>query len=292
MTLADWWRLARPPTLAATLAPVAVGTAAAALAGPVSPAWTLVMLVVGLLLQIATNMTNEYADYARGVDDRESVGIAGVIVSGRHAPATVRAWAYGTYAAAFVLGLALVAARGLVLLLLGLGAILAGFLYNAGPRPLSATPLGEALVFVVMGPVEVLASEIAAGGRVTAAGAVASVAVGFLVAAILTANNLRDLDQDRARGRRTLVIRLGRTAGFRFLVALVAAGMGWAPLAAALGWLPLPAAAPLLAVPWAWRALERLREPGALRRGVLVVGRIHLVTAFLLGAGLAAAAVV
>lgn len=291
MTVADWWRLARPPTLAATFAPLVVGTAAAGLAGPVSVPWTLVMLVVGLLLQIATNMTNEYTDYARGVDDPESVGIAGVIVSGRYSPETIRAWAYGTYAAAFVLGLVLVAVRGWVLLALGVGAILAGFLYNAGPRPLSATPWGEALVFVVMGPVEVLASELAAGGRTTAAGVAASVAVGFLVAAILTANNLRDFDKDRARGRRTLVIRLGRSGGFRLLTILVLAGIWWAPLAAVLGWLPPPAAATALATPWAWRALEGLQAPGALRRGVLVVGRVHLVTALLLGAGLGAAAV-
>jgi 1,4-dihydroxy-2-naphthoate octaprenyltransferase len=291
MTVADWWRLARPPTLAATFAPVVVGTAAAALAGPVNPTWTLVMLVVGLLLQIATNMTNEYTDYARGIDDPESVGIAGVIVSGRYSPATIRRWAYGTYVAAFGLGLVLVAVRGWVLLALGVAGILAGFLYNAGPRPLSATPWGEALVFVVMGPVEVLASELAAGGRATLAGAAASVAVGFLVAAILTANNLRDFEQDQARGRKTLVIRLGPRSGFRLLRLLVLAGILWAPLAAALGWLPPTAAVTLLAAPWAWRRLEGLKAPGALRRGVLVVGRVHLVTAFLLGAGLGAAAV-
>ncbi|CAB1128257.1 1,4-dihydroxy-2-naphthoate octaprenyltransferase [Candidatus Hydrogenisulfobacillus filiaventi] len=287
MTVRQWWALARPATLPASVVPVAVGAAVAAERGPWSWPLSLVMLVVALLLQIGTNMVNEWADFHRGVDAPDSVGIAGVIVAGHLSPATVWRWAVGTYALAFGLGLGLVAVRGWPLLALGLAGIGAGFLYNAGPRPLSATPWGEALVFAIMGPVEVLASEVAAAGTISPGGWAASVAVGFSVAAILTANNLRDRDKDGARGRRTLAVLLGDRGGARLLAALVAAPFLWLALAAGLGWLPVTVLAAWLAVPVAVAGVRRLMQPGpGRRRAVAVVGRIHLLAGLLLAMGL------
>jgi 1,4-dihydroxy-2-naphthoate octaprenyltransferase len=285
MTLREWWTLARPPTLPASVVPVAVGAAAG---GARAPYWSVpVMLAVALLLQIATNMTNEYADWHRGVDHPGSVGIAGAIVSGRFRAETIRNWALGTYGMALGLGLLLVALRGPLLLVLGLLAIGAGFLYNAGPYPLSATAWGEVLVFWVMGPLEVLVSEVAVSGRATPTGFWASLTVGFMVAAILLANNLRDREDDAARGRRTLAIRLGTGRGFRVLRLLVVAGLAWPVVASLLGRLPWGSSATLLVVPWAWGQLTRLERPDGLRQAVLIVGRIHLAGGLLLALGLA-----
>lgn len=286
MTLREWWQLTRPPTLPASVVPVAVGTAAGSLSGPVSPEWTALMLVVALLLQVATNLTNEYADFARGIDGTDSVGIAGVIVSGQMTVQRVRRCALVTYGVALALGLVLVAVRGPVLLVLGLLAILTGFLYNAGPRPLSATPFGEVVVFLMMGPIEVLASEMAATGRLTVTALAASIGVGLTVAAILLANNLRDRIKDAGQGRQTLAIRLGAVRGLKNLLALVLAGLLWPLVAAAIGILPWPAALPLLAVPVAVRTTMGLQASAELRRAVLVVGRVHLLAGMLLAAGL------
>jgi len=106
MTVAQWWRLGRPFSLPATVVPVAVGLATAALQGPVR--WWAVglLLVCALLLQIATNIANEYFDYLSGVDDAASVGIAGDLVHGRLAPAVVRGAFQWTYAAALGIGAA------------------------------------------------------------------------------------------------------------------------------------------------------------------------------------------
>jgi 1,4-dihydroxy-2-naphthoate octaprenyltransferase len=285
VTLAELWELGRPPTLVASLVPVLVGAAAAGVRfvqwGP-----CVVMLAVAVLLQMATNMTNEYADYRRGVDAADSKGIAGYLVRGHVPPAVVLRWALTTYAVAFVLGLALVWLRGPLLLVLGLASIGAGFLYNAGPRPVSATPWGEALVFVVMGPLEVLVSEVAAAGRWTPVALWASVSVGFLVAAILMANNLRDLEGDRTRGRRTLAIRLGAERARRTLWGLTAAGLVWPPVAAALGLLPPWSALTLLALPVAWTTVADLARPEGLRRAVPLAGRLHLLGGLLLAVGL------
>lgn len=286
MTLKEWWLLTRPPTLPASVVPVAVGTAAGSLTAPVSPLWAGLMLLVALLLQVATNLTNEYADFTRGVDATDSVGIAGVIVSGHMTVEAVRRCALATYGVALALGLILVAVRGPVLLVLGLLAILTGFLYNAGPRPLSATPFGEVVVFIMMGPIEVMASEMAATGTVTVAALAASIGVGFTVAAILLANNLRDRTKDETRGRQTLAIRLGAVRGLRNLMGLLVAGLIWPLVAAAMGILPWPAALPLLALPVAVRTTMGLRVGPELRRAVLVVGRVHLLGGLLLAVGL------
>lgn len=216
-----------------------VGTAAGALTHAVSFSLAAVMLGVALLLQVATNTGNEYFDYAHGLDDDASVGIAGVIVSGAMSARTVLSTTIGVYGAAFVLGLILVVARGPLLLVLGLFSIGMGIMYNAGPKPVSATPFGEAFVFIMMGPLEVAVSEVAATAVFTWAAVAASIPVGALVAAILLANNLRDRETDARHGRRTLAITFGtRTAG-RLLLGLFAFAAAWPILAVGLGLLPL-----------------------------------------------------
>ncbi len=287
MTGREWWVLARPPTLPASVAPVAVGVAAGALAAPVSWPLAAVMLVVALLLQIGTNMANEYADFRRGVDGTDSVGIAGYLVMGHMSAGLIRRWAAATFLAALLLGLVLVAVRGPWLLALGLLGAAAAGLYNAGPRPLSSTPLGELVVFLIMGPIEVMASQLAAVGRVTAVGLWASLAVGCTVAAILMANNLRDRAPDQARGRRTLAVQLEPHVGLAALEGLVLVGLALPLVLGASSLLPMTAGLPALLLPWAWSRLQRLRQPGALSRGVLVVGRIHLWSGLLLSLGLA-----
>jgi 1,4-dihydroxy-2-naphthoate octaprenyltransferase len=292
VTPAQLWRLGRPPTLPASIVPVAVGTAAGALAR--APSWPLVadMAVVAILLQAATNMTNEYHDYVRGVDEAQSVGIAGVLVRGELDAGAVRRAALATFALAIALGLLLAWARGPLLLGLGLGSAAIAYLYNAGPWPLSATPFGEATVFVVMGVVEVLASEVAAVGRATWTGAVASVPVAALVAAILLANNVRDLDSDRRHGRRTLAIVVGERAARRLLAALIAAALAWPVAAWAAGLLPWTALVALAATPAAVAFMRGLGAPAAdLRHAVARAARLELWAGGLIAVGLALAAI-
>ncbi len=277
MTFGQLWRLTRPHTLSAAVVPVLVGTAAGALAGRVDFLLAFDMLVISLLLQIATNMANEYFDFRRGVDHQGLTGIAGVIVQGETSPSAVLAAAVATFALAFVLGCLLALARGPLLVLLGLLSILVAVLYSAGPRPIAATPFGELTVFLLMGVLETLVSEVAAVGGLTVAAFAASLSVGFLVAAILTANNLRDRESDQERGRRTLAILLGAGRGLAFLRAEALAAVVW-PAVAALGLLPWPAALTVVLVPLA----ARIGREGPLRRLLPEASRLHLLNGVLL----------
>lgn len=286
MTLGTLWRISRPPTLLATVVPVLVGTVAAAGSGPISLPLAALMAVVGLLIQAATNMINEYADWARGVDTPESIGIAGVLVSGELGPGSVRRAAWGTYALALVLGLVLVAFRGPVLLLLGLASIGVSVVYSWGPNPISATPFGEAVVLLFMGPLEVLVSEYAAAARLTTEALAASLPVGCMVALILLANNVRDRDGDARRGRRTLPIVLGPGRLPWAVDGLIAAAFSGTALLVALGLLPVEALVILLAAPRAWVLAREILGPSPGVRIVPEAARLHLLVGALLGAGL------
>lgn len=286
-----FWRLARPFSLPATLVPVLAGAAAGSEGGrAVALPLCGGMLAVALLLQIGTNAANEYEDYRRGLDDPSSVGIAGVLVRGELRPEVVRAVAWACYGAALVGGVLLAWARGWLLLPWGGAALALGYLYSGGPRPLSATPFGEALVFLAMGPAEVLASEYVAVGRVSPLAIAASVPVGCTVAAILLANNLRDVERDAARGRRTLAVLLGEAHARDLLRALVGAAFLWCVLGALLRILPWAVLATLLALPAALRAVGGTSPPlapaGARANAVPAFGRLHLWLGLLLVAAL------
>ena len=283
MTIQALWRLSRPHTLSAAIVPVLVGTAAGALSGKPSFSLALDMLAISLFLQIATNMANEYFDFRRGVDHAGLTGIAGVIVKGELQAKTVLHYALSTFALAFLLGCVLGYFRGIVLIALGLLSILVALLYSAGPKPIAATPFGELTVFLLMGVLETLVSQVAAVGQLSAAGLAASFSVGFLVAAILTANNLRDRESDQERGRRTLAIVLGEVRGLRFLRTEAALALLWPLAAAIVGLLPWTAALTILLLPLALR----IGREGPLRRLLPDTSRLHLLNGVLLSVGLA-----
>ena len=188
------------------------------------------MLFGSLLIQAATNMFNEFYDEQRGLDVEGAVGIAGSIVSGRVSARGVLAGALLCYTAALFLGIYLISVGGWPILVLGCLSALGGFLYSAGPRPIAYTPASEAAVFVFMGVlIVVIAYAVQAGGFPLYV-PLAALPIGGPVAAILLANNIRDLVSDRRGGRRTLPIVFGREAAiliYRILLleAFVAVGV-------------------------------------------------------------------
>jgi 1,4-dihydroxy-2-naphthoate polyprenyltransferase len=204
--LALWWLGARPRTLAASVAPVVVGTATAGRA----EAWRFVAaLLVGLGLQIGVNYANDYHDGVRGVDTERRLGPPRLVSSGMAAPRAVLVAALASISVAGLAGLALAVATTLWLIPLGAVAMLALWLYTGGPRPYAALGLGELMVFLFFGLMATAGTAFVQAEHVRAAAWWASASMGFLAVAILVANNLRDIPTDAATGRRTLAVRLG-----------------------------------------------------------------------------------
>ncbi|GAB4196961.1 MAG: 1,4-dihydroxy-2-naphthoate polyprenyltransferase [Roseiflexaceae bacterium] len=262
-SLAAWWQATRPQSLNATLSPVAVGIALAALGGVFEPLWAALTLLAALLLQIGTNMVNEYYDDKRGVDANSQHSLSQVIRRGLLTPRAVIRGAMVCFGLGAMLGVALALHGGPLIWLLGVVGILIGVFYTAGPYPLAYLGLGEVGVFVAMGPGLVLGTYIVQTGTWSAEAILAGVPLGLLSAAILHANNLRDIDSDRLENKRTLAARFGRTFARREYSVLV---FGTYLAVAALGLInPLLALAglgTLLTVPAALR-LNRIAHSTA-----------------------------
>jgi 1,4-dihydroxy-2-naphthoate octaprenyltransferase len=288
LTLREWLRLTRLFSLTAAAVPVLLGTALAAGRFRFLPLPFLAMLLASLLIQAATNMFNEYYDAVRGLDASDSVGISGSIVSGRLEARAVLRSALWTYAAAALLSLYLVFEGGALVLGLGLLAALAGYLYSGGPRPIAYTPFGELTVFLSMGPLIVTLSYAVQTHQLSALPLLASLPIGFLVAAILLANSIRDLEGDALGGRRTLAILVGRRRAIRLYRSLL-----WASYAVVAALVLARQISPwaLLSLASAALALRLYREVAgssgriALNRVVRGTSGLHLALGLLLTLG-------
>ena len=212
-TPGDWIGAARLRTLPLAITPVLVGTGAARAVDDAFH-WLLALgcLAVAVLLQIGVNFANDYSDGVRGTDDRR-VGPARLTASGRATPQAVRAVALVFFALAAIAGLALVIrTQQWWMIVVGAACILAAWFYTGGKRPYGYYALGEVFVFVFFGLVATLGTTWIQVQAVPQEAWFGAVATGFLACAVLLANNLRDIDQDRQVGKRTLSVLIGKRA--------------------------------------------------------------------------------
>jgi 1,4-dihydroxy-2-naphthoate polyprenyltransferase len=287
--VAEWFRLARPFSLTASAVPVLFGTALALGDGAFAWGPFLAMLFGSLLIQAATNMFNEFYDERRGLDVAGAVGIAGSIVQGRMHGRAVLLGALFCYTVALFLGIYLVVLGGWSILVLGCLSALGGYLYSAGPRPLAYTPASEVAVFLFMGIlIVVIAYAVQDPGSFPLRVPLAALPIGGPVAAILLANNIRDMGSDRRGGRRTLPIVLGREVGVLiYRILLLEAYVASAALMA-FGVVPLECALVFLSVSVAlrlWRDIAVTTTPERLDPVVKRTAGLHLAFGLLYTAG-------
>ena len=282
---AEWVQGARPRTLGAAISPVLVGTAAAYADAERVIWWRAgAALVVALALQVGVNYANDYSDGVRGAD-ADRVGPLRLTASRVAAPAAVRNAALIAFAVAAAAGLALAIAVDLRLLVVGVVAIAAAALYTGGPRPYGYSGLGELSVLVFFGVVATAGSAYVQLERVPATAWWGSLAVGLLACAILLANNIRDVDTDRAAGKRTLAVRIGARRARALFVGCVA---GAFVAVAAIGVLEPTALIALAAVPLAVppvRLVMTRSDPPSLVAALVGTARMQLVVAVLLTVG-------
>lgn len=205
-----WWQLTRPHTLTAAFAPVFLGTMIALTYGKLHFPLFIAMLVASLLIQMATNMFNEYYDFKRGLDTEHSVGIGGTIVRNGIRAKTVLNIALALYAISVLIGIYICSQTSWGLAVVGLISMLIGYLYTGGPYPIAYTPFGELVSGVVMGMLLILIAFYIQTGTVTNDAILISIPSMLLVGGIMMANNIRDIEGDTVGGRKTLAILVGR----------------------------------------------------------------------------------
>ena len=209
--LKEFFMCTRPHSYPASIAPVLFGaTYALGYESKFSILKFILFLLACLLIQAATNLFNEYYDYKHGLDKIDSEGISGSIVKGNLSPREVMVGALVLYALAFILGLILTFMTSLYVLLVGLVCMLAGYFYTGGKYPIAYSPFGEVVSGFFMGTIIIALSFYFQTGFVNADIIVVSLPLFIMIGAILLANNIRDLDNDKESGRRTYAILVGR----------------------------------------------------------------------------------
>lgn len=290
-----WLRAIRVFSFTASITPILVGAAVASYLGSMDLILTAVMLLASVACHAGSNLANDLYDHQRGIDSENRLGPSGVIQSGMLTAGDVRHGMIAAFVVATGLGLVVVAVGGWPILLLALSALAVAYLYTGGPVPLGYIGLGEVAVFLAMGPAMVAGSAYVLTGRLTAIPLLVSLPVGFLVAAILHANNLRDIEVDRAAGKTTLAAILGRAGGNReygLLIAAAYVALSILPWVDASLW---PAMLPLVTVPAALRLVRAvIAAPNAeaLDPGVRDTAGLHFRFGLLLFAGLVIATVI
>ncbi|MEO8092590.1 MAG: 1,4-dihydroxy-2-naphthoate polyprenyltransferase [bacterium] len=289
-----WVMAARPRTLPAAIAPVLVGTAAAVWASDGLRIGPFVAALAGsILIQIGTNLANDYSDAKRGADPDDRLGPVRVTSSALVAPRRVLVATWLAFGAAVAVGIYLAAVSGPLILVVGALSILAGVLYTGGPRPYGYAGLGELFVFLFFGLVAVNGSYYVQVEELDWLPFGLSIAVGCLATAILVVNNVRDIDTDRRAHKHTLAVRIGRDRARSLYVIVVASAYLMVPLTllAAGGpcWALLAlASAPLARGPMA--AVRTRTDGPALNRALAETGMLLAAFSLLLSAGLLIAA--
>lgn len=237
------WRLADPKISLASMASILLGSCIAATQGPLAPGW-LALTVAGIFcIEVAKNASGEVYDYDSGTDlairpENRSPFSGGkrVMVDALLSRQQTWAVAWVAYALGAAIGLAIVAWRAPSILPLGVIGIGLAFAYHAPPLKLSYRGLGEMAVALAYGPLIAAGTIVVQHGSAPRWSVLAAIPLGLLIAAFLWANEFPDHDGDRAAGKRTLVVRLGRRAaavGFALLVAAAMVTTALLPLAGA-----------------------------------------------------------
>jgi 1,4-dihydroxy-2-naphthoate octaprenyltransferase len=281
-----WVQGARPRTLGAAVAPVLVGTSAAVAEADAVIWWRFgCALLVALALQVGVNYANDYSDGVRGTD-KERKGPVRLTATGLAAPGAVKRAAFASFGMAAVAGLVLSLVVNPWLLLVGVAAIGAAWLYTGGPKPYGYLGLGELMVLVFFGFVATVGSAYVQVKDVPAAAWWGSLVVGLLACAILLANNVRDIPTDVVTGKRTLAVRVGATTSRRLFVGcyvgaflsvvIIGISQPWA----LLGLLALP----LAVMPV--RTILTRTDPPSLVAVLVATSKVELVVAVLMSVGL------
>jgi 1,4-dihydroxy-2-naphthoate octaprenyltransferase len=285
---AEWFWLARPFSLTAAAVPVIFGTVLAGKDGVFAFLPVMAMLLGSLFIQAATNMFNEFYDEQRGLDVAGAVGIAGSIVAGRMHARTVLVGALFCYTVALFMGIYLIFVGGWPILVLGCLSALGGYLYSAGPKPIAYTPASELAVFLFMGVLIVVTTYAVQARAFPLYVPFAALPFGGPVAAILLANNIRDMESDRRGGRRTVPIVFGRGAAIWFYRGLLLEAYAAVFLLILFGVMPWSAGLVVLSLPLAvkvWRGISSSTRPERLDPIVKATAGVHLTFGLLYAAG-------
>ena len=252
--------------------------------------WKALLAIAGSVFFLAgTNFVNDFYDDRKGADGPDALGMPGSIQRGILSPKAVLLAGFACFAAGGAIGIVLCFASGWELLAIGVASALAGFLYTGWPLHLAYVGLGEIVVFFFMGPIIVMGASFVQVEAFTWEAFVASLPIAFLVAAILHANNLRDIEHDRKANKRTVATVIGRKWANREMYLLLALTYVTLVVAWAVGAIPWPALVALASIPLVRPIIAVVSaggNPKKLNLALYKTAQLHMRFGALMAAGL------
>lgn len=208
--IGNWLLAIRPKTLFASLAPVLLGLAIAySETSTLNWLIAILTLLAAMLMQISTNIANDYLDSLRGTDTHERLGPTRVTQAGLISSYTMKKALILCMSLAFIIGIYLMYTGGPVIIFMGLASLYFAYGYTGGPFPLSYNGLGEIAAFVFFGVIAVTGTTFLQTHQFTRLSQLLSFGPGFISATILAINNLRDINTDRSAGKKTIAVVFG-----------------------------------------------------------------------------------
>lgn len=263
-SLKVWIRLARIPFLTGTIVPVSLGAVVAWFSAKAfNPVFFILTLLGAICLHLGTNIINDYFDFKSGCDAINVEGISPisggsrVLLENLIKPKSAYFIALSFFGIASTIGILLSVAVGWGVLLLGAVGIISGYFYVSQMAPRG---VGELIVGLNFGPLMVLGSSYVQTQRFTLDALIASIPVGLLITAILWINEVPDYTADKAVGKKTLVVRVGRKRAADLYAAIVVAAYTWIAVMIVLKQIPLPSVIVLATLPLAMKAISVARK--------------------------------
>jgi len=234
--------------LPAAVAPVLVGSGLAHHEGVFRWDSFLLAMVGALAIQVAANFANDASDAGRGADV-ERIGPPRMVTLGIIEVRQMWMAVGAAIGVSAITGIWLFTIAGWPILVIGVVSVVAMLTYVGGPIPYGYRGLGEVMVFVFFGLVATVGTRFAHDGTAGISAWVLGIVMGSLAAAILMANNIRDIETDARAGKRTLAVALGPERSLRLYTILVLAPFALIAIGAALGWIPVLAGLAVVLMP-------------------------------------------
>lgn len=285
-----WIMAARPATLPAAVGPVLIGASSAWRDGEFALLPFVVVLFCALAIQVGVNYANDLADAEKGADTEARIGPVRAVSAGMITAGDMRRGIAITFGVAALGGIYLIWYAGWPIFVIGVVSIIAALGYTNGPIPYGYYGLGELFVFIFFGLVATAGTRYVFSPSVPSAVWTGGVVMGLLAAAILEANNVRDIDTDREAGKRTLAVMLGRERARTLYVATVISAFVVILFGSLIGLLPFMCLIALIVAPLTIPLIRTIRTEtaGPPLIGVLKgTAQIQLFTGLLLALGIA-----
>ncbi|NOI60440.1 MULTISPECIES: 1,4-dihydroxy-2-naphthoate polyprenyltransferase [Vibrio] len=287
-SLRIWLDAARPKTLPLALVSILTGSVLAYSTHQFSWMIAILAFLTATLLQILSNLANDYGDAVKGTDNDKRLGPMRAIQSGAVTQADMKQAIVINIILTMLAGLALVfyALDSLqsILAFIGLGvlAIVAAIAYTVGNKPYGYVGLGDVSVFIFFGLLGVAGTFFLHTGIVAPLLVLPAIGCGLLAVAVLNINNMRDIENDEECGKRTVAVRLGQKNAKHYhtmlLAGAVVAFIVYLLLQPVPVWLSLPFLLSVLVIYKHGKAVWQAEQPAQIAPMMPVIVKCSLVT--------------